>query len=339
MTISRFGFRLLLATAALGASTVLLASPPGGGGGGGSAPSMSVSQYDAAAEYRKGMEALQAEHYPDAKKAFEHVLSGAPDDANTNFLAGLAAAGLGDLKNARRFYEHAVRSDKDLVQAHQELGITYAKTGEKAKAQSELDRLNAMQQKCNSTCAKAADLGKAIQALTAAMAGTPQARLETQPGLLFASAAGGDRFYLDAVSLINDHRYAEAIASLEKAKAAFGPHPDILTYLGFANRKLGRFDVAERYYKAALAAAPGHRAASEYYGELMVERGDKAGAEQMLASLDASCTFGCAEADELRRWIDAGHAPAQWTGRKSSLSPQAMGRGTMRSMVEGQFGV
>ena len=43
----------------------------------------------------------------------------------------------------------------------------------------------------------------------------------------------------------------------------------------------------------------------------MVERGDKNGAEKMLASLDSSCTFGCAEADELRRWIDAGHAPAR----------------------------
>lgn len=312
MTISRT-LCLMLAAGALGASSALIASPPGGGGGGGGgmAPSMSGPQYDAAAEYRKGMEALQGEHYEDARKAFEHVLTVAPEDANTNFLAGLASAGLGNLKDARRFYEHAVRADHDLVQAHQELGITYAKMGDKAKAQGELDRLNQMQQKCGTTCAKAADIGKAIQALTAAMSGTPQARLETQPGLLFASAAGGDRAYFDAVGLINDHRYEAAIASLEKAKAAFGPHPDILTYLGFANRKLGRYEVAEHYYKAALAASPGHRAATEYYGELMVERGDKAGAEKMLASLETTCTFGCAEADELRRWIDAGHAPTQ----------------------------
>ncbi len=309
MTISRH-LCLLLAASALGASSSLIASPPGGGGGGGgAAPSMSGSQYDAAAEYRKGIEALQAEHYADAKKAFEHVLAVAPEDANTNYLAGLSSAGLNDLKSARKYYEHAVHSDHDMVQAHQELGITYAKTGEKAKAQAELDRLNQMQQKCATTCAKAAELGKAIQALTAAMGTAPQARLETQPGLLFASAAGGDSAYLEAVSLINDHRYEEAIASLEKAKAAFGPHPDILTYLGFANRKLGRYDVAEHYYRAALAAAPGHRAATEYYGELMVERGDKAGAQKMLASLETSCTFGCAEADELRRWIDVGHAP------------------------------
>src|SRR6185295_4534194 len=138
----------------------------------------------------------------------------------------------------------------------------------------------------------------------------PTARLETQPSLLFASAAGGDRSYLEAVGLINESHYADAIVSLQAARAAFGAHPDILTYLGFANRKLGRYEVAESYYRQALAAAPAHRGATEYYGELMVERGDLRGAKHMLAKLEAQCSFGCAEADELRRWIVAKHAPA-----------------------------
>jgi hypothetical protein len=41
----------------------------------------------------------------------------------------------------------------------------------------------------------------------------------------------------------------------------------------------------------------------------MVERGDLAGAKVMLARLDRQCHFGCAEAEELRRWIAAGHSP------------------------------
>src|SRR3954447_26991468 len=90
---------LLAASAAFLAPAALLADAPGGGGG--SAPSASTPQYDAAAEYRKGIEALQANRYADAKKAFDHVLSVAPGDANSNYLAGLAAAGLGDLKGAR----------------------------------------------------------------------------------------------------------------------------------------------------------------------------------------------------------------------------------------------
>ena len=66
-----------------------------------------------------------------------------------------------------------------------------------------------------------------------------------------------------------------------------------------------RIETAE----AALAIAPAHRGATEYYGELKVERGDMAGARLMLAALDRTCAYGCAEAEELRRWIDAGGEP------------------------------
>ena len=40
-----------------------------------------------------------------------------------------------------------------------------------------------------------------------------------------------------------------------------------------------------------------------------MERGDRAGAAAMLAKLDRICAYGCAEAEELRRWIDAGGEP------------------------------
>lgn len=299
-------FTLLLA-ALLGAGSALTANP---GGSGGSGPSMSAPGYDPAAEYRKGLEALQAQRYQEARKAFERVLSVAPGDANTNFLAGLAAAGLNDLKASRKYYERAVKADKELVGARRELGVTYVKLGDKAKADAQLAALKAMQAKCAGACAKAAEIGGAVEALTAAIGTPPQARLETRPSLLFTSAAGGDRAYLDAVALINEGRYEAAIESLGAARAAFGPHPDVLTYLGFAHRKLGRLETAESYYRAALAAVPGHRGATEYYGELMVERGDLEGAERMLARLEAGCDFGCPEADELRRWIEAARSRA-----------------------------
>ncbi|HYD38177.1 MAG TPA: tetratricopeptide repeat protein [Allosphingosinicella sp.] len=297
----------LLAAALLGSGADLLANP---GGSGGSSPSMSAPSYDPAAEYRKGLEALQAQRFQEAKKAFERVLSVAPGDANTLFLAGLAAAGLNDLKGSRKYYERAIKADKELVPARRELGVTYVKLGEKEKADAQLAALKAMQDKCAGACAKAAEIGGAVQALTAAIGAPPQARLETRPSLLFASAAGGDRAYLDAVALINEGRYEAAIESLAAARATFGPHPDVLTYLGFANRKLGRYEAAEAYYRAALAAVPEHRGATEYYGELMAERGDFEGAEAMLAKLERSCDFGCAEADELRRWIKAARSRA-----------------------------
>jgi tetratricopeptide (TPR) repeat protein len=303
--------RIIAAGAAIGlflAPTIASGDGGGGGGmGGGMTPGATQPQYDAAAEYRKGVEALKAEKFADAKRAFDHVLTVAPRDANANYLAGLARTGLGDYKGAARPLEKAVKIDPSLIGAQQQLGIAYAKTGDKAKAQAVLDGLTTRSTTCAQTCPQAADLAAAIAGINAALGAGPQARVDSTPGPLFASAASGDAAYLSAVALINEHRYEDAITALEQSRRAFGPHPDILTYLGFANRKLKRYDIAEGYYREALALAPHHRGATEYYGELMVERGDLAGARRMLASLDARCSFGCAEAEELRGWINTGH--------------------------------
>lgn len=284
----------------------LLASGGGGGGGSASAPSDSAPQYDPAAEYQKGLAALKAMNFKGAKIAFDRVIPYAGKDANTFFLAGTARVGLDDWKGARKMFERATKIDPNMVPAQRNLGIAYAKTGDAAKAQGVIDLLSGKLTSCNGQCDA---LNEAAGAIKLELAGTPVTSQLEARNLLFASAASGDRFYLDAVGLINEHRYEDAIAALKSAQQSFGPHPDILTYLGFANRKLKRYDIAESYYLAALAAAPGHRGATEYYGELMVERGQLADARAMLAKLDMECHFGCAEAEELRHWVVAGHSP------------------------------
>lgn len=285
---------------------------PGGGGGGGSSgsssPSASAPDFDMAKVYADGVEALKAQRYAEAKAAFKRLLGPLGRDGNINYLAGLADAGLNDLKSAQKFYEKAVRFDRKLVGAQQQLALTYLKNGDRPKAEATLAKLRKQNDDCAGTCEQAASFKDAVASVEAALAGQPTASVETP--LLFASAHVGDKAYLDAVGLINERRYEEAIASLQQARATFGPHPDVLTYLGFANRKLNRLGTAETYYRQALAVAPDHRGATEYFGELMVERGDLAGARKMLARLESLCTYGCAEADELRRWIDAGRAPA-----------------------------
>lgn len=291
--------------AAIPATSLAMNSAPSG-----STPSMNAPDFDAAAEYRKGMDALKGGEYAAAKSSFARVLGVAPNDANTNFLAGMADAGLNDYKAAAKHYEKAVRQDGKLIVAQQELGVTYVRLGDTAKAQATLTKLQGMNTSCNSTCKEADQLAKAVSAVQAALGQPSAAVLTTKPSLLFASAKAGDTAYLQAVSLINEHRYQEAIDALQRAKATFGAHPDVLTYLGFANRKLRRYDVAESYYRQALAVAPNHKGATEYYGEMMIERGDMAGAKRMLAKLDSLCTFGCAEAEELRRWVDAKGTPA-----------------------------
>lgn len=302
-TLARAAFIGLLT--AIPATALAMNSAPSG-----STPSMNAPDFDAAAEYRKGMDALKASEFAAAKSSFARVLGVAPNDANTNFLAGMADAGLNDFKSAAKHYEKAVRQDGKLIVAQQELGVTYVKLGDVSKAQATLSKLQNMNASCNSTCKEADQLSKAISAVQAAIGQPSAAVLTTNPPLLFASARAGDTAYLQAVSLINEHRYAEAIDALQHARATFGAHPDVLTYLGFANRKLRHYDLAESYYRQALAIAPNHKGATEYYGEMMIERGDMAGARRMLAKLDSLCTFGCAEAEELRRWVDAKGTPA-----------------------------
>ena len=163
--------------------------------------------------------------------------------------------------------------------------------------------LKAMQEACAGSCAEAPKFADAVAKLEAAMAAGKQATAPVEPTIRLAQASAADVTYVSAVSLINEKRYPEAIAMLEHALWTTGPHPDVLTYLGFANRKLRNYGIAEGYYREALAIAPRHRGALEYYGELKLERGDVSGATAHLAKLEKICGFGCQEADELRRWI------------------------------------
>jgi Flp pilus assembly protein TadD len=149
-----------------------------------------------------------------------------------------------------------------------------------------------------------------VARVEAALGRAPAAGAALSPDLLPGPAAiTGDGAYLTAVALINERRWADAWAALDRAARVLGPHPDILTYRGYVLRRMGELDAAEGWYRAALAIAPDHRGATEYYGELKVQRGDLSGARAMLARLDAQCAFGCPEAEELRRWIDAGGRP------------------------------
>ena len=310
---SRLYWSAALAAALLAAPAAIAMGSGGmGGGGSSSMPSSSEPAYDPALEYQKGVAALQAGKYKEAARAFQHVVDAQPRVANVWYMLGLAKAGMDDVKGAAKAYEKAVRLDGAPVAPRRELAISLAKLKQNEKANEQLTALRTQAGTCNDTCPEAADLKAAITAVEQALASANPAAFLTQPSsLIFASSAQGDQAYARAVGLINDKRYAEALAALDAAEAVFGPHPDILTYKGYVWRKLGHADQAEPYYQAALAVAPDHRGATEYYGELKVERGDRVGAAAMLAKLDRICTFGCAEAEELRRWIDAGGEPGR----------------------------
>ena len=265
------------------------------------------SKYDGTAEFRKGVEAVDAGKFADAETIFLKLMEQNPNDSNALYFLGMAREGNKDLSGAEAAFDAATKVDAENVRAWQELGLVQAKQGASARAKATLEELKKRDAACAGSCAKAADLKAGVAKLQAAVGAGSSAKLEAGQKLLFAKAGVGDKAYLDAVSLINEHRYEQALDSLKEAEAAFGPHPDVLTYIGFANRKLGRYDLAEEYYQKALKAAPEHRGATEYYGELKVVRGDMPAARKLLARLDTLCTYGCAEADELRRWINGEH--------------------------------
>jgi Tfp pilus assembly protein PilF len=304
---------VLMASALAGLSLTGAVAAGGGGGGGGmsSMPSDTGPRYDPAEEYAKAIKAIQAKDYKTAARSAQRVADAAPKSVDGWKLLGVAQAGAENWKGAKKAYERAVKLAPEDEGVRGGLGLALAKLQD-AKAQEQLDWLKARSASCTTNCATVksltADIEKAMTpAAATGAAAQPSAALER--GALIFSAEVGDRAYVQAVGLINEKRYDEALASLDAARAAFGPHPDVLTYQGYAWRKKGDAARAETYYQQALAIAPDHRGATEYYGELKVERGDLAGAKQMLAKLDATCAYGCAEAEELRRWIDAGGEP------------------------------
>ena len=64
--------------------------------------------------------------------------------------------------------------------------------------------------------------------------------------------------------------YNEALKYLYKANKENPADPDILNYLGFANRKVDNFKDAEIYYLMGLEIDPKHAGINEYLGELYV---------------------------------------------------------------------
>ena len=296
---------------ALAAGSALANS--GGSGGGGSMPSSSAPSFDPVAEYQQGVAAMNAGNYKGAEKSFARVTSVSPKAAAAWFGLGRARSELGDHRGARKAFEKAVKHQPDDVASRAQLGVTLARLNDRGKAQAELDELKARAAACADTCHQAPNLKAGISAVEAALAPAPAPVAGAPPAasldLLFTDPAAGDASYGLALGLVNEKRYAEALAALAQAQRAFGPHPDVLTYIGYTHRRMGELAVAEDYYRQALAIAPDHRGATEYYGELKVEKGDLPGARMMLAKLERLCAYGCEEAEELRRWIDAGGEP------------------------------
>ena len=95
--------------------------------------------------------------------------------------------------------------------------------------------------------------------------------------------------------------YLKALAKLEKAYAEDKKNADILNYLGFALRKTGDFEKAEKFYLKGLALDAGHLGINEYLGELYVQTDRIELAKERLEVL-YGCN--CEEYEELKELIE-----------------------------------
>jgi tetratricopeptide (TPR) repeat protein len=289
-----------------GAATTALAS---GGGGGGAGPSQSSGRSgpDLNQAYRLGVAAYEARDYAEAIRQFRTVQRAAPQDPGVNFALGLAYVGNGDHAGARTPLERAVRNANAPAGAWLNLGLVYLQLGERERAVEQQAALSANIAACDAACgdARRAQLQASYDALTRALetpAEAPGANPNT--GWNFPANEEGRLAFAAAIGMINNARYADGLAALALAEAALGPNADILNYQGFASRRLGRNDAALAYYHEALALDPDHLGATEYLGELYLQLGRIDDARVQLARLDQLCVYGCAQREELARWIE-----------------------------------
>ena len=105
-----------------------------------------------------------------------------------------------------------------------------------------------------------------------------------------------------AHQLIQQQQYEAGIAALRALRR--DDHPDVANYLGYASRKLGRYDDAKVWYEAALAADPRHARTWSYYGMWHAEQGNVLKAQDYLERVRLICGAECREYQELKGVIE-----------------------------------
>ena len=172
-----------------------------------------------------------------------------------------------------------------------------------------------------SAAAGAPDIGKAMESSTP---DTPQTT--TQPpsgggGSSTTSTATGTKkakkskpdksssvedFYNGwhkAYALIYDKGdYQGGIAVLRAM--GFDDNADVATLIGYASRKLGRYDDAKVWYERALAADPDHAVTWSYYGMWQAEQGNVLKAKDDLEKVRLICGTDCRAYQMLKDTID-----------------------------------
>jgi len=110
--------------------------------------------------------------------------------------------------------------------------------------------------------------------------------------------------YHAAYALIYDRGdYQAGITALRAL--GYDDNADVATLLGYASRKLGRYDDSKVWYERALAADPAHTVTWSYYGMWHAEQGNLLKAREFFAKVESLCgNTRCREYTELKGVIE-----------------------------------
>ncbi len=132
--------------------------------------------------------------------------------------------------------------------------------------------------------------------------GTPTTKHKTKKNKSSSAKDFLDRYHA-AYALIYDRGdYQAGITALRAI--GHDDNADVATLLGYASRKLGRYDDAKYWYDKALAADPNHALTWSYYGMWHAEQGNLLKAKDDLEKVRLICGTECREYVELKEVID-----------------------------------
>jgi tetratricopeptide (TPR) repeat protein len=111
-----------------------------------------------------------------------------------------------------------------------------------------------------------------------------------------------DRYHAAYALIYDKEDYQSGITALRAI--GYDDNADVATLLGYASRKLGRYDDAKYWYDTALAADPKHALTWSYYGMWHAEQGNLLKAKDDLEQVRLICGTECKEYVALKEVID-----------------------------------
>ncbi|HTE77179.1 MAG TPA: tetratricopeptide repeat protein [Xanthobacteraceae bacterium] len=111
-----------------------------------------------------------------------------------------------------------------------------------------------------------------------------------------------DRYHAAYALIYDKEDYQTGITALRAM--GYDDNADVATLLGYASRKLGRYDDAKYWYDKALAADPKHALTWSYYGMWHAEQGNLLKAKDDLEQVRLICGTECREYGALKEVID-----------------------------------